>query len=172
MIFTLCVGATENIEINKNFVYQRADLRSFLYHLGGKVLVCDCCSGPLSCWAVFLQSLFLEIFDVYDSDENLDENFEMAAPADPEFSTWSSDDDLAFNAECSRRLARNADLAASGRQGSRKRPDQLIADGLTPSEHVDAALGLTHPFVENSASTVSVNLALSAPFSCPEKLTA
>ena len=56
---------------------------------------------------------------------------------------------------------RKADLAASGRQGARHRPTQLIPDGLTPKEHLSSAMDLAHPFLKNSVSTFAVNLALS-----------
>jgi len=74
--------------------------------------------------------------------------------------TLSSGDEELIDAEANRRRNRHSDLAASGRQGSRKRPGQLIIDGLEPHEHVRQALDLKHPFITMEASTQAVNLAL------------
>ena len=57
-------------------------------------------------------------------------------------------------------MPRQSDLAAGGRQGARHRPVQLIPDGLKPDAHLGAALVTEHPFVGQSVSTFSVNMAL------------
>jgi len=148
----------------------RADIPSLLYHLRDKILVCDCIMEPDSCWALFLAELFFETF-------RSDIGSHMAAPpSEADGSNASTDIDFSSSgeeindAEADRRKKRHFDLAAGGRQGSRKRPEQLILDGLDPDEHVRRALDLEHPYLTMEASTSAVNLALAGPDLAAEKL--
>jgi len=125
---------------------------------------------PDSCWALFLAELFFETF-------RSDIGSHMAAPpSESDGSNGSSDIDFSSggeeinDAEADRRKKRHFDLAAGGRQGSRKRPEQLIIDGLDPDEHVRRALDLEHPYLTMEASTSAVNLALAGPDLAAEKL--
>jgi len=56
--------------------------------------------------------------------------------------------------------AHNLDLLAGGLQPTRRRPAQLIPNGLQPHEHLDYALKESHPFTSSSSSKNSVLLAL------------
>ena len=47
-----------------------------------------------------------------------------------------------------------------GFMGSRHRPEQLIPDGLSPSEHLRSALNTRHPYVDGAVSTTAVTQAL------------
>ena len=49
-------------------------------------------------------------------------------------------------ANTGRCTSKNEVLAASGHQGSRNRPDQLLPEGLSPKQHLACALELEHPF--------------------------
>ena len=138
---------------NVNFMRSRADLQSFLYHLQGKVLVCDCAEGRESCWAWFLLRLFREVF-IDNANETDDTDSE---------DEFTSEDEEILDAAVQSRLMRHADLVAGGRQGSRKRPGQLIEDGLTPEAHITKALALSHPFLGDGASTEAVKTALAGP---------
>jgi len=156
------------MEFNRNFMRDRADLQSLLYHLRDKILVCDCNMEPDSCWALFLAELFFETF-------RSEFGSHMAAPpseADSSSSNndVSSDGEEIMDAEADHRMKRHFDLAAGGRQGSRKRPEQLVIDGLDPDEHVRRALNLKHPYLAMETSTYAVNLALSGPNLSAERL--
>ena len=48
-------------------------------------------------------------------------------------------------ANTGRCTSKNEVLAASGHQGSRNRPDQLLPEGLSPKQHLACALELEHP---------------------------
>ena len=60
-------------------------------------------------------------------------------------------------------VTRNSIMAASGRQGRRKRPPQLVPDGLAPHDHLDVALELLHPFITQQNSLPVVDRALQGP---------
>ena len=109
-------------------------------------MVCDCPGSSSSCWACFLVSTFEVVFGV-DSDDSDDMIIEPSESEDSVMSDDSCNEADLVLAESSRRMARHADLSASGRQGSRKRVGQLIPDGLEPDEHVAASLALEHPFM-------------------------
>ena len=68
------------------------------------------------------------------------------------------DGNCEFEVEC--RLPRYADLAAGGLQGSRHRLQQLIPDGLSPSEHLRSALNTRNPYVDGAVFTTVVTQAL------------
>ena len=147
-----------DFEANSEFLLARADLHGLLWHLQDKVLICDCGPQRSTCWASLLVHTYCSIFDVVfeDSDADNIEGNHSHGSMDVE------DDDPKADKESSQ-LARHHDLSAGGRQGSRRRPAQLIRDGLKPGEHLQEALALSHPYVSNPVSTEPVNLALSPP---------
>ena len=151
----------EDITVNENFMKARGDLPELLWPLRNKCLVCDCANEISCCWAYILRSTFLDTFS-YDHNI-LDFNFDS-----DEAEENSDFEDVDTNVLGG--FGRNQDLAAGGRQGSRKRPGQLIEDGLLPQEHIERALETPHPFVSTLGSTETVRLALRGPMPAAEKL--
>ena len=56
-------------------------------------------------------------------------------------------------------VQRNQALASGGRQQQRRRPSQLILDGLKSEEHLLRALTTPHPYSYELRSTLAVELA-------------
>ena len=141
---------------NACFTCARQDLRSLLWPLRNKVLVCDCSSSSLQCWALFLKAIFCDMFKVDPNDQYMPMT-DVTSNIDNEFNDSPLED---FGFQGVPHLARQLDLAASGRQAPRHRPAQLVTDGLTCEEHLAASMLVKHPFLSETASTFAVNLAL------------
>ena len=54
---------SEDFDVKNNFMRERCDLAALLRPLNRKYLYCSCTS-TLSCWALFLQDMFIEVFDI------------------------------------------------------------------------------------------------------------
>lgn len=131
------------------------------------------CPAILSmCWAHFLQHTFMDIFDAHGVQvyEGLLE--QKVTPDEESADRGSGDIDMVWTHEGSTdgktsmidgtgmRLAqRQSDVISGGRQCARRRPEQLVADGLSPEVHLRVALSLDHPYCSVVPSTESVRRA-------------
>jgi hypothetical protein len=131
------------------YLHRRADLRDFLGRLSGKNLVCDCNFCADTCWARLLQIAFCETFGT------------LSGPTDI---------NSLVNVIDIKNTAHNMDLLAGGLQPTRRRPAQLIPNGLKPHEHLHYALQEMHPFTSSSTSKNSVLLGLEWSPDEPEDL--
>jgi hypothetical protein len=121
-----------------DFLHRRADLMAFLARLLGNFLVCDCKLDEKDCWASLLQSTFCDIFHTQ----------------------CETDDIGVFINDVLNSTSNNSDLLAVGLQPTRRRPDQLIPNGLKPHEHLQQALQEHHPYLSSSSSTNAVTYGL------------
>ena len=133
----------------RDFLHRRADLRDFLGRLGGQILVCDCNFSAGECWAHLLQCAFCETFDTTLGTDIINDYIDNA------------------NTEMN---SHNFDLLAGGLQPTRRRPSQLIGNGLLPHEHLQQALALEHPFISSSSSTSSILRGLAWSLDDPHEL--
>ena len=99
------------------------------------MLVYDCDARSAACWALFLQVKFSEEFDTPANVDYLPKTC-FNDGGDKAGESESSDDKFVERKFTNRQL----DLAASGRQAPRHRPQQLVPDGLTCEEHFKAGL--------------------------------
>ena len=127
------------------YLYNRADIYEFMFHLHGKVLVCDCRLAPRDCWANILRMVFRDCYPRCSIDDRY---------AD-ELAVISSD---SCNVACP--SSRADDVNAAGLQAVRHRYPQLIPDGLQPDEHLAVALNTKHPYLSKAGSTLPVKYAL------------
>ena len=73
----------------------------------------------------------------------------------------SSDEESSSLRDCGELdTSRNEELAASGHQGSRNRPVQLIPEGLSPQQHLPCALEVEHPVSPIRSPGKSVEIGL------------
>ena len=153
----------ENFQNNKNFMLMRADLHIFLRPLSNKIISRSCTSSD-DCWGEFIQGLFIDVFDLEDSDVYSPPIYTEGPPpsdTDEEDSDGpppSSEGRGSF--DVSNVNGRHRDLMSSGVQGARGRPGQLICDGLPPDAHLHRALSLEHPYETFSGTTPAVEYAL------------
>ena len=148
-----------------DFLYRRCDLHVLLRALNKKYILCDC-NDHSKCWAVVLAFCYTfgtdphdtycssdtwAEYDVTCNDEIPDETYVVSESEVKEQPLSSSGDPWAL---------RQADVSAAGAQSSRHRPSQLIEDGLEPASHLREARCTAHPYLVESSSTTSVQLAL------------
>ena len=145
---------------NELYLRERADLMAVLRPLSMKVLVCTCSTEDASgCWGKILKTVFCETFGVPFDDDYAPMDLQDYADESDESDDYPEDRQEDGEEGQTVLTERQRDLNAAGAQASRKRPGQLIKDGLEPFEHLQQALEFQHPFLAEQASTNAMRLA-------------
>ena len=146
-----------------DYAARRADLETWLLPLVGKTLVCSCCLGD-GCHALVLRQLCVDELDnCIMTDASVTPGLSSASCG---AGIFSSVGDFLENENFtpSRRVSRTTigmRVAASS-QPVRLVVPQLVPDGLTPREHLEAALKCVHPFQRDPTVHPPVGHALRA----------
>ena len=132
----------EPYDVNMVFLHSRSDLATFLQPLHSKILYCSHDHRHDDCWAVALQALFADTFDrcreVYQPEP-------MSEGGVDDDAHGHEDEDLKDEAGVDDMISeRQRDIISSGLQSSRKKPAQLVPDGLSTYQHLKASLASVH----------------------------
>ncbi len=122
-----------SLDVAREYINHRADVRCWLSHLSSRRLVCTCTLEPSQCWAFLLRDAACQIFG-----DGLPGQHDVTV--DP--------------------VAKCVMGTGSGVQPRGVGLPQLVPDGLSPAEHIAASAQAQHPMKAAIAPTRTVQYAL------------